>query len=87
MKILKVESGFQQAVHLSTAGFFHSLGRLKGKLVFFRGCNEPGAFRAGYLKSFDDDTITLWNGRAGAMESEEWIYPYWEVMIAIDKTT
>jgi hypothetical protein len=28
--------------------------------------------------------VTFWNGEATVRNSQEWVYPFWEVMIAVE---
>jgi hypothetical protein len=66
------------------AEFFKELEPFKNDRVFFRGRQESCHFHHGYLRDFGGDTVTFWNGEATVRNSQEWVYPFWEVMIAVE---
>ena len=78
MKLIKLHDGFCESKDRRTTELFRQLETLQGKLVYFKGKNEPGRFHRGLFVESDGDTVTF-------RDTEEWIYPYYEVLIAVEE--
>ncbi len=84
MKIIRLESGFVGAHTDRKKQFFDILEKYKGEYVSFRGAYEQCCFYNGRLYDCSGDTITFLTGGSDAMSRREWVYPYWEVIVAVE---
>lgn len=70
-------------IYFGQDDFFPEIDRNIGKSIYFRGINEAGSLRHGYLKSKSNNAIVFCNGIADIMYCKNYVYPINEVIIAI----